>query len=111
MPAVPGASGGLIIDRAGQVLLVKPNHVEHWGVPGGAMNAAETPVREICEDVGEGVGLAVTLGTLPVVEWMPPDRGADPHEPDPSSRGSVHSSGAAQSAVRGRSAARFRRRR
>jgi 8-oxo-dGTP pyrophosphatase MutT (NUDIX family) len=107
MPAVPGASGGLIIDRAGQVLLVKPNHGEHWGVPGGAMKAGETAVREI----GEEVGLAVTLGTLPVVEWMPPDRGADAHEPDPLSRGSVHSSGAAQSAVRGRSAARFRCRR
>jgi ADP-ribose pyrophosphatase YjhB (NUDIX family) len=61
MSAVPGASGGLIIDRAGQVLLVKPNHGEHWGVPGGAMNAGETAVREI----GEEVGPAVTLGTLP----------------------------------------------
>jgi 8-oxo-dGTP diphosphatase len=71
-PAFHGAAGGLITDRAGQVLLVKPNYVEHSGFPGGAMDAGETPGETAVREIREEVGLAVTLGTLLVVDWVPP---------------------------------------
>jgi ADP-ribose pyrophosphatase YjhB (NUDIX family) len=55
MPLCHGAAGGLITDD-----------VRHWGFSGGAMNAGETARWEIREEIG----LAVTLGTLLVVDWV-----------------------------------------
>ena len=72
MPALHGAAGGLITDRDGKVLLVKANYVEHWGFPGGALDAGETPEEAAAREIREEVGLDVTLGTLLVVDWAPP---------------------------------------
>jgi 8-oxo-dGTP pyrophosphatase MutT (NUDIX family) len=69
----PTASGLLITDVGGRVLLVRPIYKEGWEFPGGAVDAGESPwdaaVREIKEELG------VTLSASPVLlcaDWMRP---------------------------------------
>ncbi len=55
------AAGCLFFDEAGQLLLVKPTYKEGWDIPGGVVEANESPlagcVREIREELG--------------IEWLP----------------------------------------
>jgi ADP-ribose pyrophosphatase YjhB (NUDIX family)/SAM-dependent methyltransferase len=52
----PLAASFVLVQRAGQVLLVFDNWREHWELPGGAREAAESPrtaaIRELAEETG-----------------------------------------------------------
>lgn len=52
-------AGVVVLNDAGQVLLVKPSYKDGWLVPGGAVNAFESPragaIREACEEIGDCV--------------------------------------------------------
>lgn len=67
---VSGAA--LITDPAGAVLLVKPWYRNHWGLPGGVAEAAESPRQCAEREALEEVGVAVTATALLAVHWMPP---------------------------------------
>jgi 8-oxo-dGTP pyrophosphatase MutT (NUDIX family) len=73
MPSFHGAAGGLITAPGGKVLLVKPNYVDHWGLPGGAMDEGEDPGQAATREIHEEIGLTVTVGTLLVVDWVVPN--------------------------------------
>src|SRR5687768_5329048 len=66
------AAAALVTDRAGNVLLVKPNYRDDWLIPGGYVEPDEFPhhgvVRELCEELG----LSMAVGRLLVVDWAPP---------------------------------------
>jgi 8-oxo-dGTP diphosphatase len=65
------AAGALIFDDAGQVMLVQPIYKDGWDIPGGYVEAGETP-REACfRELREELGLDVELGELLVVDWAP----------------------------------------
>ncbi|HEV7647960.1 MAG TPA: NUDIX hydrolase [Actinophytocola sp.] len=76
MAAVLGsAAGALFVDERGQVLLVEPTYKPGWEIPGGVIEAGETPSAACVREIDEELGLNVHLGRLLVVDWAPHPRG------------------------------------
>jgi 8-oxo-dGTP diphosphatase len=76
LPGVVVAAGALITDRAGRVLIVKPNYRDHWTLPGGVCEHGEPPHIGAFREVAEEVGLVLPVGSLLAVDWSQP-YGAD----------------------------------
>ena len=72
LPRKRMGSGVLFTDAAGQVLLVEPTYKEYWEIPGGCVEADESPYVTAVREVKEELGLVVTPGRLLVVDWVPP---------------------------------------
>lgn len=72
LPGVVAAAGALITDRAGRVLLVKPNYRELWSIPGGICEFGEPPQLGCQREVAEEVGLDIEVGRLLVIDWSRP---------------------------------------
>jgi 8-oxo-dGTP diphosphatase len=68
-------SGVLLTDAAGRVLLVEPTYKDYWEVPGGVVEADESPYDAAVRELKEELGLLVTPGRLLVVDWVPPRTG------------------------------------
>jgi 8-oxo-dGTP diphosphatase len=61
-----------VTDDASRVLLVKPNHRDHWAIPGGYVDQHETPQAAAARELREELGLALPVGDLLVVDWASP---------------------------------------
>jgi ADP-ribose pyrophosphatase YjhB (NUDIX family) len=61
----------VFFDPGGRVLVVKPTYKDAWDVPGGYVNAGETPRQAAQREVKEELGLDVTLSTTLAVDWAP----------------------------------------
>lgn len=48
LPRSRGAAAALLLDDLGRVLLVKPTYSEGWYLPGGVIEADESPCRRAC---------------------------------------------------------------
>jgi 8-oxo-dGTP pyrophosphatase MutT (NUDIX family) len=68
-----GAAAALFTNRAGRILLVKPNYRDHWSLPGGLLEHGEPPQAGCQREVAEELGLQITPGPLLTVDWVPPD--------------------------------------
>lgn len=66
------AADVLLRDAAGRVLLVKPTYKPGWDLPGGMAEANEPPEKAVVRELGEELGLEITLRGLLVVDWVPP---------------------------------------
>ena len=76
MPAVVGsAAGALFFDEQGRVLLVEPTYKPRWEIPGGVVEAGETPSAACAREIHEELGLRIHVGRLLVVDWAPHPRG------------------------------------
>jgi phosphopantetheine--protein transferase-like protein len=68
-------AAALLSDPAGRLLVVEPTYEPGWTLPGGAVDAGESP-RQACErEILEEVGLRRRVGRLLAVEWrrsLPP---------------------------------------
>ncbi|MGW0775733.1 NUDIX domain-containing protein [Streptomyces sp. NPDC002835] len=73
------AADVLLRDTAGRVLLVKPTYKPGWDLPGGMAEANEPPERAVVRELGEELGLDITLRGLLVVDWVPPHGPWDDH--------------------------------
>ncbi|WP_017587559.1 NUDIX domain-containing protein [Nocardiopsis ganjiahuensis] len=73
LPATRGAAGALIRSAAGDVLLVKRVYApdEPWGVPGGMMEADESPLTACRREIAEELGVSARVRALLVVDWVP----------------------------------------
>jgi 8-oxo-dGTP diphosphatase len=65
------AAGALCRDQTGQVLLVDPVYRDTWDVPGGVVEAEESPHAACRREVAEEIGLDRPLGRVLAVDWAP----------------------------------------
>ncbi|MGW5875609.1 NUDIX domain-containing protein [Nocardiopsis terrae] len=74
LPATRGAAGALIRSERGEVLLVRRVYApeQPWGIPGGIMEAEESPLAACRREIGEELGVDARVRALLVVDWVPP---------------------------------------
>jgi 8-oxo-dGTP diphosphatase len=65
------AAAALFRDGAGRVLLVDPVYRDTWDLPGGAVEAEESPQAACRREVAEELGLDRPAGRVLVVDWVP----------------------------------------
>lgn len=58
------AAGALITDESGGVLVAKPNYKDGWTLPGGTVEAGESPQQGCFLEVLEETGLSLEPGRL-----------------------------------------------
>lgn len=75
LPRKRMGAGAVITDHTGRVLLVEPAYKREWEVPGGAVEADESPRATTIREITEELGLTVTPGRLLAVDWVPPREG------------------------------------
>lgn len=66
------ATGVLFRDSAGRVLLVEPSYKPNWEIPGGAVEADESPWATATRELAEELGWDHPLGRLLVVDYVRP---------------------------------------
>jgi 8-oxo-dGTP pyrophosphatase MutT (NUDIX family) len=72
LPRMQVASGCLLTDGAGNVLLVKPTYKPPWEVPGGVVEQAESPLAACKREVREELGLDIRPARLLAVDYRKP---------------------------------------
>jgi 8-oxo-dGTP diphosphatase len=65
------AAGALCRDHAGNILLVDPVYRDTWDLPGGVVEADESPNAACQREVAEEIGLTRPTGRPLVVDWVP----------------------------------------
>jgi 8-oxo-dGTP diphosphatase len=65
------AAGALFRDEAGRVLLVDPTYKPVWDLPGGAVEAEESPHAACRREIREELGLDRAPGRVLAVDWVP----------------------------------------
>jgi ADP-ribose pyrophosphatase YjhB (NUDIX family) len=65
------AAGALCRDQEGRVLLVDPVYRDTWDLPGGAVEAEESPQAACRREVAEELGLDRPVGRVLAVDWVP----------------------------------------
>ncbi len=65
-------AGVLFRDAVGRVLLVEPSYKPDWGIPGGAVEADESPWAAAARELSEELGLDRPLGRVLVVDYLRP---------------------------------------
>lgn len=72
LPRKRSAAGVLFFDEAGRVLLVDPVYKDPWEIPGGAVEADESPQFGACREVKEELGITPPIGRLLGLDWTSP---------------------------------------
>jgi 8-oxo-dGTP diphosphatase len=69
LPTKRVASGALIRDAAGSVLLVKPTYKDGWEIPGGLVEPGESPLEAAGRECLEELGRMIEIGSLLCVHY------------------------------------------
>ncbi len=72
LPAKRVGAGVVFTDVDDRVLLVRPTYKEHWEVPGGIVEASESPHEAAAREIAEELGIYRPVGRLLCVDWVPP---------------------------------------
>lgn len=74
LPATRGAAGALLLDGSGRLLLVERvyDSVWPWGLPGGIIEADESPLEACRREIREELGIDPVIEHLAAVDWVPP---------------------------------------
>lgn len=71
LPRKRMAAGALFVDSVNRILLVDPVYRDTWDLPGGAMEAEESPYAACRREVAEELGLDRPPGRVLAVDWVP----------------------------------------
>ena len=71
LPKKRMASGALFRNEQGQFLLVNPTYRERWLIPGGTVEASESPMTTCIREVEEEINLHCELKHLLCLDYMP----------------------------------------
>jgi 8-oxo-dGTP diphosphatase len=72
LPRKVVGAGALITDESGRFLVVEPTYKDTWEIPGGVVEAGESPLAALSRELLEELGLALPVGRLLVIDWTPP---------------------------------------
>jgi 8-oxo-dGTP diphosphatase len=73
VPRIPASAGALIFDKAGRLLILKPNYKKGWTIPGGQVESnGESPWEACRRETREECGLEVEHGRLQCVDFLRP---------------------------------------
>ncbi len=75
LPKKVVAAGMLFHDERGRALLVEPTYKPLWEIPGGVVEARESPSAGARREVLEEIGLDITPGRLLALDYSPPRDG------------------------------------
>lgn len=75
LPRKRMGAGALLRDQDGRVLLVEPVYQDAWVVPGGVVEADESPHAGCRREVAEELGLDRPPGRILSVDWVPAEPG------------------------------------
>ena len=64
-------AGAVMRNRDGDVLIVKPTYKDGWELPGGAVEADESPAAGCTRELREELGLDLQLGAMLCVDYNP----------------------------------------
>ncbi|GID26861.1 NUDIX domain-containing protein [Paractinoplanes brasiliensis] len=81
LPTKLVGAGALLTDDAGRFLVVEPTYKDNWEIPGGVVEAGESPRTGVQRELLEELGLVVPVTDLLVIDWSPP-RPDQPGRPD-----------------------------
>lgn len=70
LPAKRMGAGLLIRDDAGRPMLVEPAYKPDWEIPGGVVEADESPRECVIREVREELGITVDPGRLLVIDYQ-----------------------------------------
>jgi 8-oxo-dGTP diphosphatase len=73
LPTKRVAAGVLLTDEIDRFLLVRPTYKRTWEIPGGVVEAEESPRDGVVREVLEELGLSLRLGRLVCIDWIPAD--------------------------------------
>lgn len=65
------ASGCLFLNKAGDILIVKPTYRDDWLLPGGSLEKDESPAQGCAREVLEELGLKKPVLRLLCLEYQP----------------------------------------
>lgn len=65
------AAGVLIHDEQGRIFFVTPIYKPYPEIPGGIVDANESPYLACQREIREELGIDIKVGNLLVVDWMP----------------------------------------
>jgi 8-oxo-dGTP pyrophosphatase MutT (NUDIX family) len=65
------ASGVLFVDDQDRVLMLRTTYKSHWEIPGGYVEATESPLDACVREVREEIGLDVDVKSLLAIDWAP----------------------------------------
>lgn len=78
LPRKGMSAGVLIRDEEGRVLLLEPSYKPYWDIPGGTVDAGESPWTTARREVREEIGHDRPAGRLLVVDHVPHIHGGLP---------------------------------
>lgn len=67
------AAGILARDKQRRILLVKPTYKEPWEIPGGVVDAGESPLAACRREIDEELGVTWPIGRLLVIDYAGDD--------------------------------------
>jgi 8-oxo-dGTP pyrophosphatase MutT (NUDIX family) len=72
LPRKRMGAAALLTDVPGRVLLVEPTYKDYWEIPGGSVEADESPYTAVVRELKEELALPVRPGRLLALDWVPP---------------------------------------
>jgi 8-oxo-dGTP diphosphatase len=71
LPRKRMGAGALLSDAEDRILLVQPSYKPEWEIPGGCIEADESPLAAVVRELREELGLDLQPGRLLVTDWVP----------------------------------------